>query len=189
LSALCRLPYREVLVREDSYGEKSYDIAFGFCRVQLPAIARPLSLVVVTGFGTEPMMLLTNVAVRQNRSILYRIVEAYHTRWKIEETIRFIKQSCQLEDVRVLTYTRLQNMMALVLAAAYFIMAYLTRRVKLEAISRLPLKVSRRVFGIPDFRCYALSDGIKELLKRNDKGPLRSLPPKTPQHQFSLFNP
>jgi len=189
LASQCSLPYREVLVREDSHGEKSYDIAFGFCPVQLPAMAMPLSLVVVSGFGAEPMMLLTNVALRKNRAVLYRMVEAYHTRWKIEETIRFIKQSYQLEDVRVLTYRRLQNMMALVLAAAYFTMAYLGRRAKVKAISGLLLKASRRIFGIPDFRYYALADGIRELLKRNDKGPLKSLPLKTPQIQFSLFNP
>ena len=189
LARLCSLPYREVLVREDSHGEKSYDIAFGFCPVQLPDIARPLFLVVVSGFGAEPMMLLTSVALRKNRAVLYRMVEAYHTRWKIEETIRFIKQSCQLEDVRVLTYTRLQNMMALVLAVAYFTMAYLGRRVKLKAISGLLLKVSKRIFGIPDFRYYALADGIRELLKRSDKGIWRSTPRDSPQYQFSLFNP
>ena len=189
LARSCRLPYREVLVREDSHGEKSYDIAFGFCPVQLPAIARPLFLVVVSGFGAEPMILLTNVALRKNRAVLYRMVEAYHTRWKIEETIRFIKQSCQLEDVRVLTYTRLQNMMALVLAVAYFTMAYLGRRVKLRAISSLLLKASRRIFGIPDFRYYALADGIRELLKRSDKGIWKTTPRDSPQYQISLFNP
>jgi len=189
LARSCRLPYREVLVREDSHGEKSYDIAFGFCPVQLPAIARPLFLVVVSGFGAEPMILLTNVALRKNRAVLYRMVEAYHSRWKIEETIRFIKQSCQLEDVRVLTYTRLQNMMALVLAVAYFTMAYLGRRVKLRAISGLLLKVSKRIFGIPDFRYYALADGIRELLKRSDKGIWKTTPRDSPQYQISLFNP
>jgi len=189
LASQCSLPYREVLIREDSHGEKSYDIAFGFCRVQLPAIARPLSLVVVSGFGAEPMMLLTNVALRKNRAVLYRMVEAYHTRWKIEETIRFIKQSYQLEDIRVLTYRRLQNMMALVLAAAYFTMAYLGQRVKLKAISGVLLKASRRIFGIPDFRYYALADGIRELLKGNDKGIWRPTPRDSPQHQISLFNP
>jgi len=54
------------------------------------------------------------------------------------------------------------------------------------------LKVSRRICGIPDFLgYYDLSDGIRELLKRIDKGLLRGalshrrmLP-----YQFSLFNP
>ena len=189
LAGRCGLPYREVLIREESRTEKRYDLAFGFLPVQLPDMPMGLSLVVVSGFGPEPLMLLTNLPMRRNRAVLYHVVESYLTRWKIEETIRFIKQSYQLEDVRVLTYTRLQNMMALVLAVAYFTMVYLAGRVKLTAVSGLLLKASRRIFGIPDFRYYALSDGIRELLKRHDKGPLRFLRHKMPQYQFSLFNP
>jgi hypothetical protein len=88
-------------------------------------------------------------------------VESYLTRWKIEETIRFIKQSYALEDVRVLTYRRLQNMMALVSAVSYFTTAHLGQRVKLKAVSTFLLRVSRRIFGVPEFRFYALADGIK----------------------------
>jgi len=189
LADRCPLPYREVLIREESRTEKRFDLDFGFLPVQLPKMAMRLSLVVVTGFGPEPMMLLTNLPMRRNRAALYQVVESYLSRWRIEETIRFIKQSYRLEDVRVLTYTRLQNMMALVLAVAYFTMVYLARRVKLKAVSRLLLKASRRIFGIPDFRYYALSDGIRELLQRHDKGPLRFLRHKPTQIQFSLFNP
>ena len=169
--------------------KKRYDIAYGFCPVQLPDMLVPLYMVVVAGFGIKPMMLLTNVPMRKNRAVLYQVVESYLTRWKIEETIRFIKQSYGLEDVRVLTYRRLQNMMALVLAVSYFTMAYLGRRIKLKAFSGLLLKVSRRIFGVPEFRYYALADGIRELLLRNNKGPIQSTLRNTPQYQFSLFNP
>jgi hypothetical protein len=40
-------------------------------------------------------------------------------RWSIEETIRFIKQTYDLENIRVLRYARLQNMMALLLALVF----------------------------------------------------------------------
>jgi hypothetical protein len=189
LSGRCRLLYREVLIREESQGEKRYDIDYGFCPVRLPDIPVPLFLVVVSGFGREPMMLLTTVPLRRSRAALWWVVQSYLTRWKVEETLRFIKQSYQLEDVRVLTYRRLQNMMALVLAVAYFTMTYLTRRLKLKALSRLLLKASRRIFGIPEFRYYAVSDGIKELLKHTNTGPLGPPRWKPPQYQFSLFNP
>ena len=74
----------------------------------------------------------------------------------------------------MLIYRRLQNMMALVLAVSYFTMAYLGRRLKLKAISKLLLEASRRIFGITDFCFYALADGIKALLQRSDKGPCDS---------------
>jgi len=189
LSNSCSLPYQDVLIREENQGEKRYDVAYGFSPVQLPDMPVPLYLVVIAGFGPDPMMLLTNIPMRKNRDVLSWVVESYHTRWRIEETIRFIKQSYALEDVRVLTYRRLQNMMALVLAVSYFTMAYLGRRIKLKAISGLLLRVSKRIFGVPDFRFYALSDGIMELLRRNDKGPLRNLPNQLHKYQLSLFNP
>jgi len=189
LAQRCPLPYRELLIREESQGEKVYNLQFGFCPVRLPDFPMALSLVVIWGFGSEPLMLLTNLPIRKNRALLGWVLQSYHTRWRVEETIRFVKQSYALEDVRVLTYRRLQNMMALVLAVSYFTMAYIGRRLKLKAISKLLLDVSRRIFGIPDFRFYALADGIKELLQRSHKGPLRFLSDKSLQHQFSLFSP
>ncbi len=78
-------------------------------------------LLVVAGLGREPLMLLTNLVARaQDSESLWWIVQIYLTRWKIEETFRFLKQSYNLEDLRVLSYQRLQNLVTLVAAAAYF---------------------------------------------------------------------
>lgn len=72
--------------------------------------------------------------------------------WRIEETIRFIKQIYQLTDSRLLTYVRLQNMMAIVTAMAYFTMPYAGLKIKLRVLMRHPLKTPKRVLGIPEFR-------------------------------------
>jgi len=69
-----------------------------------------------------------------------------------------------LEDIRLLTYIRLQNTMSLVMAVAYFTMAYLGLRTKLRVLAGHVLRAARRIFGIPEFRFYALADGIKEHL-------------------------
>ena len=47
-------------------------------------------------------MILTTVPLRKNRKVLWWAVQAYLTRWRIEDTLRFAKQSYRLEDVRVL---------------------------------------------------------------------------------------
>ena len=62
---------------------------------------------------TEPM--------RRNIKVKWRVVEAYLTRCRVEDTIRFIKQSYDFEDVRVLSCQRLKSMAVLVLAASYVI--------------------------------------------------------------------
>ena len=70
-----------------------------------------MHLVVVDGFGQEPLLLLTNVLGRAGDSqSLWWIVQIYLMRWKIEETFRFIKQSYNLEDIRVMKYQRLKNL-------------------------------------------------------------------------------
>ena len=147
-------------------------------------------MVVIRGFGQEPMVLLTNIRVTKSRKALWEIIESYMTRWRIEETIRFIKQSYNLEDIRLLTYRRLQNMMALVLTVVYFTMVYLGIKTKLRVLARHVLKAARRLFGIPDFRFYALADGIRELLFGRKKGlECFSQMLKTQSIQLSLFDP
>ena len=124
-------------------------------------------LLVVTGFGQEPLLLLTNLLARARDSeSLWWIVEIYLTRWKIEETFRFLKQSYNLEDLRVLSYQRLQNLVALVAAAAYFAATFLGQKLKLRLLSEKLLIISLRFFGIPPFRFYALAEGIRKVLSQ-----------------------
>jgi hypothetical protein len=183
----CPLPYAEYVVRQEDGKERTYAVEFGFRRVRLPGRPEQLYLVVVKGFGEKPLMLLTTRPMRRKRSVLWWAVEAYLTRWRIEETIRFVKQSYDLEDVRVLRYRRLQNLMALVLAVAFFACARLGRQAKLAVLAHHALKAARRIFGIPDFKYYALADGLKTVLSRRT-APLRIHdPPSTADQQLSLF--
>ena len=116
------------------------------------------------------MMLLTDLRVTKSRKSIWWVVKSYLTRWRIEETIRFLKQSYQVEDIRLLTYPRLQNMMAILTAVAYFAMVYLGLRTKLRVLARHVMGASRRLFGIPDFHFYALADGIREYLFGRQSG-------------------
>jgi len=184
----CPVWYAEVIVKEDTEAESSYHIQYGFRKVRLPGRQEQLYLVVVTGFGDEPMMLLTNVAVRKKRSALWFIVGSYLTRWRIEDTIRFVKQAYKLEDIRVMKYVRLKNLVALVLAACYFTAVYLGERLKVAILARRILKAAKRFFGVPVFHYYALADGIAAVLAHATRGPLcLPRPPATQKPQLLLF--
>jgi hypothetical protein len=69
-----------------------------------------------------------------------------------------------MEDIRVLRYQRLKNLVVLVAAAAYFAATFLGQKLKLKILCERLLIISQRFFGIPPFRFYALADGIKHLL-------------------------
>jgi hypothetical protein len=158
------LLFVETLVKEEAGEERLVHLSCGMRKVRLPDHKEDLTLVVVKGFGAEPLMILTNLAVRRSRLSIWHVVRSYMTRWRIEDIIRFVKQSYQLEDVRCLTYHRLQALMVLATAAAFFAAVYLGLGMKLRILAGHILKASKRLFGIPDFRLYALADGIRQFL-------------------------
>ena len=170
LARSCPMLFHETMVKEEAGQERQVHLACGLRKVRLPDRREELTLVVVKGFGEEPLMILTNLPVRRSRKSIWHVVQSYITRWRIEEVIRFVKQSYRLEDMRCLTYHRLQALMALVTAAAYFAAVYLGLRMKLRVLAGHVLRASKRIFGIPDFRMYALADGIRQYLYGQTQG-------------------
>lgn len=166
LAADCRLRYQARVVKIEKGEEKVYELRYGAEPIRLPGRDEELHLVVVAGFGQEPLLLLTNLLRVRDSQSLWWIVEIYLTRWKIEETFRFIKQSYHMEDIRVLSYQRLKNLVLLTGAAAYFAATFLGQKLKLKILCEKLLIISQRFFGIPPFRFYALADGIKKILSR-----------------------
>jgi len=157
-----------------------YALRYGAEPFRLPGREEQLLLVVVAGFGQEPLLLLTNLCGVRDSQSLWWIAQIYLTRWKIEETFRFVKQSYPLEDIRVMRYQRLKNLVLLMTAAAYFATAFLGQKLKLKILCEKLLIISQRFFGIPPFRFYALADGIPNILSRSSPSPPAD-PPQTPQ--------
>ncbi len=174
----CRLRHKARIIKIQDGKEKVYDLRYGAEPIRLPGRAEQLWLVVIAGFGEEPLMLLTNVAIAAKDSqSLWWIVQIYLTRWKIEETFRFIKQSYNLEDIRVMKYQRLKNLVILVTAVAYFAATFLGQQMKLRILCEKLLIISQRFFGIPPFRFYALADGIRRILSQGTFNPPEMPPP------------
>jgi hypothetical protein len=140
--------------------------------------------VVIKGFSEKPMMLLTNLEVKQIG--LKRILEIYLTRWKCDESYRFIKQSYNLEDIRVLSYTALRNMIVLVQAVFYFISVELGKKLKLNILLKKIFERAKRFFEIPDFKQYAIADGIYRILF-NYRSDVARLPEKNKGPQQLIF--
>lgn len=147
--------------------EEFMHLNFGAVTVALPDDpSNWYTLVIVEGFGKQPMLLLTNKQLNiRNSKELWRIVEIYLTRWKCDECYRYIKQSYNLEDVRVMSYNSIRNIVAIVHTIAYFTSIYLGISLKLKVMVQKVFILSKRFFGVPTFFNYAMADGIFELLK------------------------
>jgi hypothetical protein len=168
LAESTRCPYQETVVKQEDGKEKVYNISYGFRKVKLPAHPDDtLYMLVVKGFGQKPMMLLTTEKLTKNFKTLQKLLHSYIKRWAIEQTIRFIKQNYDLENIRLLKYARLKNMMALLLVVYYFISVILDGNQKLRIMLGHILKEAKRIFGIPNFHYYAIGDGLSAIFKRS----------------------
>lgn len=175
LAKVVPTPYETVLIVYEEGKERKKTVQYNALPVKLPSYRHRLYLVVVKGFGMEPMMLLTSCLVEKHRKeSVWRIVEYYLARWRCEESYRYIKQCYNLEDIRVRSYISIRNIVALVLAVSYFASVYLGQNIKLKMLVERIFLVSKRFFGVPSFFNYAIADGIYNLLFP-DKSALRGV--------------
>jgi len=174
---------REVEVERDGRRTR-LRLRLGSMRMYLPERTyTPLELVVIRGFGAEPILLLTNVPPETGRRYAAFIADVYLVRWKCEETYRFVKQAYHLEDVRVRGYVALRNMYALVTAVLYFVSVVIGGRSKVNLIFKRVCERAKRFYGVAAFFQYAVADGIHRLLNGT---PLGSLPAPRPTDDAQL---
>lgn len=181
----CECPYTEVVSKVEDGREKTYRLTFGCRKVRLPEQEAGLTLLVVHGFGKKPLMLLIHGDVQKSRKSLWRWIRAYLKRWTVEETIRCVKQCYNVENVRLLTYRSLCNLMPLLNAALYFTAVLIGPQSRIRVTAGYVLKAAKRLFGIPHFGSYALSDGLRSIFQRHPRRPHELLPKK--QSDLPLF--
>lgn len=177
-------PYEAILIIYENGKEKRRKIQYNAVEVKLPTYDNKLFFIVVKGFGVKPMMLLTSCQVNtKKKESVWRIVEYYLARWKCDESYRYIKQSYNLEDIRVRSYKAIRNIVVLVLAVSYFAAVYLGQNIKLKMLVERIFLVSKRFFGVPSFFNYAVAEGIFNLLFP-DKTALKESPNCTDDFQL-----
>lgn len=166
------LNYKAQITKIEDGKETVINITFGIKKVALHDKPNEwFNVVIIKGFGQHPMLLLTSLEpMNAEPKEVYKIVETYLTRWKCDECYRYIKQSYNLEDIRVRSYNGIRNMVAIINAIAYFTSIYMGMNLKMKLMVQKVFILSKRFFGIPSFFHYAMADGIFELLKKTNCG-------------------
>lgn len=185
VAARCHCPHVRTIEIEKNGERQTKKLMMGSETVYLPWHDKPLMLVVMKGYGENPLMLLTNIDFSKRG--LDWVLEVYLTRWKCEESYRFIKQGYNLEDVRVLAYTSLRNLLVMVQAVFYFVSVELGRKLKLNILLKKVYEKAKRFFEIPDFRQYAIADGIYRILFGQKSGLQEKSPKPTNQLLFPFI--
>ena len=145
-----------------------------------------LNLVVVYGFGKTPMMLITNLKSDDKR-LCTAVCKVYLMRWRIEEYFKFKKQSFDFENLRVQSLKSIRNLDLLLTITIGYVaeLSGKSENIKLRAEI---IEVSKRLFGVPSFVYYAVSDGIFEILKLVKSGIDKFFSAQKSDGQLLLFS-
>ncbi len=92
------------------------------------------------------------------------MLEIYLTRWKCEESFRFLKNEYNLEDIRVRSYVGIRNIVSILHAVFYFISVEISMRLRFSIVFKKLMEKAKRFFEVSIFKQYALADGIGHLL-------------------------
>jgi hypothetical protein len=89
LAQVLACPFQATVIKYEDGKENVRTVCYSAVSVKLAGRDERLVAVVVKGFGTDPLMLLTHFTVSlQQKESLWRIVEIYLTRWKCDESLR-----------------------------------------------------------------------------------------------------
>ena len=187
-----RLGYSVKLEHEGYVEEKHLEL--GALPVRLPKKPEcALWLVVIRGWGKEPILLLTNVSPEgetPDRPYEKWIAEIYLTRHACEDTFRFLKQAYHMEDVRVRSYAALRNTYVLVHAVMYFVSVVIGTKARLTILFKKLCEKAKRFFEIATFFHYAVADGIHRVLFGSPlHSPRQPTGPPDLQRRFAFARP
>ena len=125
-----------------------------------------LNLVVCRNLGQTPMMLITNMKSDDDR-LAVTVTKVYLMRWRIEEFYGFKKQQFAFEDFRVRSLNSIRNLDLLLTIAIGYIGMLSERADDKRTVMEL-IHISKRIYGVPKFKFYAIADGIRAVFA-NDK--------------------
>jgi len=145
-----------------------------------------LNLVICHGLGQEPMLLLTNLNSDDDH-IAVTVTKVYLLRWRIEEFHGFKKQQFGFEDFRVRSLNAIRTLDLLLTIAIGYIGIMSEKSDDRLMVMEL-IHVSKRIYGVPRFRFYALADGIYSVLSKGTPGVSHMLKKQRRCGQLCLFS-
>jgi len=144
-----------------------------------------LNLVICRDIGKEPMLLITNLKSDDDRLAL-TVTKVYLLRWRIEEFHGFKKQQFDFEDFRVRSLNSIRNLDLLLTIAIGYIGMMSEKADDRQIVMELII-ISKRIYGTPKFKFYALADGIFAVFAKCKQGIADLLRIKPINMQLSLF--
>lgn len=144
-----------------------------------------LNLIICRGIGKDPLLLITNLKSDDDRLAL-TVTKVYLLRWRIEEFYGFKKQQFGFEGFRVRSLNAIRNIDILLTVAIGYI-GMVSEKADDKRIVMEIMHISKRIYGIPKFKYYAIADGLFVIFARCGQGISRLLRKAPASQQLSLF--
>ena len=155
------------------YRGKEHDAYLSHVKVKLTASKRDVNLVLVYGITENPMMLVTNKAIKSKADVI-AVASTYFGRWRIEEYFRAKKQIFGFENFRVRSLAAINALNFCLTVVMTFLTSIAVRNktalfhCAIAAAEPIKQKVHffhyRLAFGIQNILSFAKA-GIKEWFK------------------------
>jgi len=169
------------------------------CKISIIPVSLPkypkveLNLVVVYGFGKEPMLLMTNLK-SDDKTLAKTITKVYLMRWRIEEHFKFKKQQFDFEDFRVRSLNSIRTLHRIVTVLSGLISMMSEKQNEKQFVMEL-IEVSKRIYiskpskAKKKFMSYAIADGIFAVLNKSLVGIKNMMLPQKPfyPNQLTMF--
>lgn len=133
---------------------------------------KDLVLVVVYGFGKNPMLLLTNMEIQetsQKKKLCIIVTKVYLMRWRIEEYFRFKNQQFHFEDLRVMSLNSICNLNFFATLAVGYLGIFYSENNGSPFMDKI-FECSKRIYKIPKFVFYAMGYAFKQIFSKTSSG-------------------
>ena len=169
----------------DKHGKK-IECKISYIPVKLCEFSgKNLVLVAVYGFGSQPMLLLTNSDMSEQKKLCMIVAKVYLMRWRIEEYFKFKKQQFELEDFRVMSLKSIRNLNLFATLAAGYIGIMSSEKEATIFMMELT-ECAQRIYGISKFIFYAIGYAIERVLAGTRSGIKGFLMKKEQSQQLTL---
>ena len=169
--------YKITTIRDSRKGKIKMNIMFqgetkecyvSVLKVQITAKKKWINLVIVYGLGETPMMLASNIPVK-NKDDVIKITRCYINRWRIEEYFKFKKQEYNWENFRVRSLKSINNLNML-LTYAIGLVGLLSEKInKREFVNKI-IQESKSLKEQVCLWFYQIARGIYNILKKAKTG-------------------
>lgn len=163
--------YKITTIRDSRKGKIKMNIMFqgetkecyvSILKVQITAKKKWINLVLVYGLGETPMMLASNIPVKNKEDVI-KITRCYISRWRIEEYFKFKKQEYNFENFRVRTLKSINNL-NMMLTYAIGLIGLLSEKInKREFVNKI-IQESKSLKDKVSLWFYQIARGIYNIL-------------------------